>query len=198
MAGCRKVFILKRGQRNTDLLDYTHVRVYHACRPINIKKYMAEGIHGFSKEQVYQIVYDTFSKIGVNENKILETFNKRWEESLHHYNKICVNISKKELLNESGHYLVYGSEFICGMAAELFCQRELKSIGVPTIFVCDVDICKIPSEVLEWIKDDWLGKGAWDGGIFLRNEIEPSEIVDYINPKEMFDPLTWSKYKLYG
>lgn len=41
------------------------------------------------------------------------------ENGIHHFNTICVSISKEDLLNLSGHYLIYGSEFICGMAADL-------------------------------------------------------------------------------
>ncbi len=92
---------------------------------------------------------------------------------------------------------MYGSEFISGMAAQLFCQHKLKNIGVPTIFICDVDISKFPREVIEWVETGDFYKGSWDGGIFLRDNIENFEIAEYIQPKEIFDPLTWTKYRFY-
>ena len=134
------------------------------------------------------------TQCGIDAQTITEVFNEQWDSSIHHFNKICVSISKDELLDKSGHYLVYGSEFISGMAAQLFCQDELKQIGVPTIFVCDVAISKFPLDILEVIEDGSFYNGRWDGGIFLRDNIEADEIEDYIQPKKMFDPIQWQEY----
>lgn len=122
------VFLWNENIGKADLSEYTHIRVYHACRPIDIKEYLENGIHTFSKAEAYIKVKERLRRIGINEKKIEKVFNEHWENDIHHFNKICVNISKAELLNESGHYLVYGSEFICGMAVDLFCQQKLKDL----------------------------------------------------------------------
>lgn len=194
----KNVYILEQCKNITDLSGYTHIRAYHACRPININDYIENGIHTFSKEDAWKIVRERLMLCGIKEEKIKETFELCWDEKLHHFDKICVGISKQELLTHSGHYLVYGSEFICGMAAQLFCQNRLKRIGVPTLLVCDIDICKFSTDALEAIESGGLYDGTWDGGAFLNNNIDASEIIDYIHPKKMFDPLIWQEYRYIG
>lgn len=169
--------------------------MYHACRPTNINDYLENGIHVFSKEEAYGIVKNILLQCNITEEEIKTFFEEAYENGIHHFNKICVQISKDQLLSYSGHYLIYGSEFISGIATQLFCQSELKNIGVPTIFVCDVDMNKIPSEILDYIEDGWFYDKKWDGGIYLKGNIEPSEIIDYIQPKEIFDPIEWKKYR---
>lgn len=194
----KKVYILGNKYKPVDLSQYTHIRVYHACRPTNIDEYLKNGIHDFTRQEAYDIAMSRLKQCGIDEQTIKEVFNEHWDNSIHHFDKICACISKDQLLNEAGHYLVYGSEFINGIAAQLFCQDELKQIGVPTIFVCDVEISKIPLDVLELIEDGKFFNGAWDGGIYLRGNIEADEIVDYIQPKKMFDPIQWRNYTYNG
>ena len=190
----KKVYILENKFKLVDLFQYTHIRVYHACRPTNIDEYLQNGIHDFTKQEAYDIAMSRLRQCGIDEQTITEVFNDHWDKYPHHFNKTCVSISKDELLDKSGHYLVYGSEFINGMAAQLFCQHKLKQIGVPTIFVCDVEISKFPLDVIELIEDGSYYDGAWDGGIFLRGNIEADEIVDYTQPKKIFDPIQWREY----
>lgn len=186
----KKVYDIKDDICHIDLSEYTHVKVYHACRTDNVESYMKEGIHTFSRKQSLKIVKKTLLQCGIDENRLIECFDECWERDIHHFNQICVCIAKEELLNLSGHYLVYGSEFICGMVADLFCQHELTKIGKPTMFECDVDIHKIPPDIKCFIEDKAYQSGVWvDGGIYLTGEIEPNEIVGYTHPKKVFDPL---------
>jgi len=78
------------------------------------------------------------SQCNIEENDILRCFNRRCREEIHHYNLVCVNISKEVLLNEARHYFIYGSEFVCSIAADLFCQNKLKKIGNSTLIDCCV------------------------------------------------------------
>lgn len=183
---------------NINISVYTHIRVYHACRPTNINSYLENGIHDFTREDAYQIAKSTLLQCGAEETEIERVFNESWGKSIHHFNRICVGISPEGLLNHSGHYLVYGSEFISGLAVKLSCQHRLKNIGVPTIFICDVEIDKISPDVLDFIKEGWYYNKKWDGGIYLRGNISQDEIVDYIQPKEMFDPIEWRIYRYEG
>lgn len=190
----KNVYSIGDTLKHMNLLEYTHIKVYHASRTQNIESYLKEGIHTFTKSEVYQLARDTLIKCGIDEKQIVKCFEKNWREQIHHFNRVCVNISKEELLQDSGHYLVYGSEFICSMAAELGCQNKLKNIGIPTIFECDVDIKKFTSETINMIECDNFATGIWDGGIYIQGEIEPNEIVRYFNPPKIFDPIEYRNY----
>lgn len=179
-----KVFVWKKNLHNINLSDYTHIKVYHACRPTNIGFYIKEGIRCFSKKEAYKKVLEILLQCGVSEEDIMKCFNENWDSEIDHFNHIFVCVSKKELLSESGQYLKYGSEFISGIAAALSCQDKLNSIGVPTLIECDIAVEKIPNEITEYIGNNMYEDGSWDGGICLLGEIEPNEIVGYIQPKK--------------
>lgn len=191
----KMVFLWNENIGKADLSEYTQIRVYHACRPIDIKEYLENGIHTFSKVEAYIKVKERLRRIGINETEIEKVFNEHWNNDIHHFNTICANISKEILLNEAGHYLVYGSEFIYSIAAELFCQQKLKQVGVPTLFECYVDKRKIPLDVIQLIEDDEMAAESWDGGIYLCDNISADEIVSYTHPREIYDPLLSCTYR---
>lgn len=194
MENSKKVFFWNEKTDKADLSQYTHIRAFHACRTSNIKSYMEEGIHKFNRPQAYKIVHDILIQCDIKEEVILNCFEEHFNNKIHHFNKICVNISKKELLNFSGHYLIYGSEFICGIAAELVCQHKLKKIGIPTLIECYIDKRKFSDEVLEYIENNEMKYGCWDGGIYLLDDISPDEIAEVTYPRKIFDPLLGRNY----
>src|SRR5205085_5151702 len=58
--------------------------------------------------------------------------------------RVYFELDEQLLVEDCGHYLLYGSEYILGIAAELESGQDrdyrqlLKGMGKPTIFVCDV------------------------------------------------------------
>lgn len=189
MPSRKKVFLWEKDTERVTLSEFTHIRVYHACRTTNTESYIKEGIHSFSRKQAYKMVKDTLSQCGIEEKEILKCFNEKWNDNIDHFNNVCVNISKEDMLHLSGHYLVYGSEFICGMAADLFCQYKLKKIGKPTLLECHINKRKFSRSTLQAIEDNEIKYGYWDGGIYLLDEVSPNEIVEITYPRKIYDPL---------
>lgn len=190
----KKVFCWDVNIDKVDLSGYTHIRAYHGCRTSDIESYMKEGIHSFNRKQAYKIVHDTLLQCGIEEKEILKCFNEKWNDNIDHFNNVCVNISKEDMLHLSGHYLVYGSEFICGMAADLFCQYKLKKIGKPTLLECHIDKQKFSRSTLQAIEDNGIKYGCWDGGIYLLDDVSPNEIVEITYPRKIYDPLLGCYY----
>ena len=185
----KKIFLWDENIDKVDLSEYTHIRAYHGCRTSNVESYIKEGIHTFNRKQAYKIVHDTLIQCNIEEKVILKCFNEKWNDNRDHFDKVCVNISKEDMLHLSGHYLVYGSEFICGMAADLFCQYKLKEIGKPTLIECHIDKCKFSWSNLQAIEDNEIKYGCWDGGIYLLDDVSPDEIVEITYPQKIYDPL---------
>lgn len=76
----KRVYIFEENTDKVDLSEYTHIRVYHACRPTNINKYLENGIHDFSKKETYEFVKDRLSQCGIDEMSIRKYsigFNER-------------------------------------------------------------------------------------------------------------------------
>ena len=53
MAANKKVFILEEHLQDEalDLFQYTHIRAYHACRPLDIQEYLIKGIQVINKKK---------------------------------------------------------------------------------------------------------------------------------------------------
>lgn len=185
----KKVFCWDENTDKVELSEYTHIRAYHGCRTLNVESYIKEGIHSFSRKQAYKIVHDILLQCGIEEKEILKCFNKKWNDDMDHFDKVCVNISKEDMLYLSGHYLIYGSEFICGICADLFCQYKLKKIGKPTLLECHIDKQKFSRSTLQAIEDNDIKYKSWDGGIYLLDDVSPNEIVEITYPQKIYDPL---------
>ncbi|WP_313559374.1 hypothetical protein [Ruminiclostridium cellobioparum] len=133
----------------------------------------------------------------ITEERVDILFEKVWRNLQYPHKSVWLTYSKTELIEECGHYIIYGSEFICGMAAELFCQSNLKLIGIPTIFYCDIPLENVPESYLDEIGQMLIDKSS-EGGFRVIDKIRPEEIVDCIHPMKIHDPLTWTTYIYKG
>lgn len=91
----KKVFCWDENTDKVELSEYTHIRAYHGCRTLNVESYIKEGIHSFSRKQAYKIVHDILLQCGIEEKEILKCFNKKWNDDMDHFDKVCVNFQKK-------------------------------------------------------------------------------------------------------
>lgn len=169
--------------------EYTHIRGYHRCRPLNIDNYYDNGIVPINKEQALIQALYLLRDEWVDQDEIIKVFISHWSNLEEVHKHVWLTLTRKELIDSCGHYLIYGSEFICGMAAELGCQRNLRKKGTPTIFHCDVPIEKIPSDYLEDInKQVQIGDGD-NCGFKAIGMISKNDIIKCEHPSKILDPL---------
>lgn len=177
--------------------EYTHIRGYHGCRPISVKEYYKHGIKPIEKSSARQEALDRLCNEWIPKEAVITSFEKAWKELQYPHKSVWLTYSKAELLESCGHYIIYGSEFICGIAAELFCQSNLKKIGTPTIFCCDIPLKNVPECYFEDISQMIIDKDS-GGGFRVIDKVLPEEIVDCIHPKKLNDPLTGGIYRYNG
>ena len=109
-----------------------------------------------------------------------------------------------ELLEYCGHYLLYGSEYLTGIAAHVKGYRDyrqvLKRFGTPTVFVCDVplqmmgrySLLEFSGLAIEMVFQEMLdgafvsGRGA---GLCIHQKLPPECIVGHYHPVGIRDPL---------
>lgn len=108
----------------------------------------------------------------------------------------------------SGHYLVYGSEYLycLGMrvVSTLHTKRILKAIGRPTMFVCDIPmelmqfhtLQEFGGMIIEYLFCDLLGDpdchALSPGGgsaLSLIKDLPSEHIVGHYHPASVYDPL---------
>lgn len=175
--------------------DFTHIRAYHGCRPLEINTYYENGIEPITQSYARQLSIDLLCDEKISKDMVNEVFNKNWSEFDQIHRHVWFTSTRKELLEYCGHYLIYGSEFINGVASELHCQEVLKSKGKPTIFHCDVPIGKIHAVFLTSIQNS-ISEGRFgSGGFKINGGILPHEIVQHEHPLQIKDPL--NRFEVY-
>lgn len=63
-----------------DMKDFTHIRAYHGCHPLDIGTYQAKGICSITYEDAKQELLDRFQNSNISPKRLLEVFEKHWED----------------------------------------------------------------------------------------------------------------------
>lgn len=178
----KRVFIFKENiTDNINLNEYTHLRAYHACRPINVKEYLTNGIKPINYDYALKEVKKRIVDEELMEQEIITQFKRNWEGLDDIHKKVWLEVNKKVLLTYSSHYLNYGSEFIGNIAMQLGCQDVLKQSGKPTIFMCDLPIEDISRDKLVDIERAINSKEMISMPISV-NAVAFDNIIDYEHP----------------
>lgn len=211
----KKIFNWEDIEKWTDVLNeveniedyYTHIRLFHACKPTDIESYYINGIQPLDIEHIRNKAHDIFRS-----NDFPEIKDEDIEEAIQQIQAITpegiiyLALGKRDLVQSCGHYLIYGSEFILGMANELRNKygndysKILKTKGIPTVFSCD-----IPIDIISKFYLDDLNQRAKniltiedlkyddapliDFSVPIGQVIYPSYIVSHYHPKRIKDPL---------
>ncbi len=185
---------INKKNNNIDIYkEYTHIRGFHGCRPLSVNDYYNYGIKPieklFAKEGAITRLYDE----QITPEIVGNLFEKSWVELNSPHISVWLTFLEYELLQNCGHYLIYGSEFICGIATQLSCQSNLKRFGTPTIFHCNIPLENIPLnyifDINRMVNDEYC-----EGGFRIKEKVSPSEIIACTHPKKIYDPLTASTY----
>ncbi|MBN3525063.1 hypothetical protein [Paenibacillus apiarius] len=168
--------------------EYSHIRGYHGCRALNLDDYYENGIVPINENETLKRALYLLHNDKISEDMIVKVFKSHWIRLMETQKYVWFTLTKNELIDFCGHYLIYGSEFICGMAAELRCQENLKK-GIPTIFHCDIPIEKIPSDYLEDLNEKVQTGDGYNCGFKIIGSISKNEIVKCEHPRKILDPL---------
>lgn len=176
-----------------NIWDYTHIRAYHACRPLSIQEYLDKGIIPYTKSAA---IKDAMNRLGIKryEELVKEKFNKIWGESEASKLRVWLSLDKETLLTCSGHYLIYGSEFLNTLAMQTGCREHLKDVGMPTIFYCNIPIEDISKDWLvdverainEWTYDD-------DISVYV-SQVKAENIIGLEHPERIANPYEFGHY----
>ena len=185
---------------------YDYILTFHASRPISKKDYLDKGI---------QIVPPKI----LNEKFIELFFNDRFPEiteeniknaiigasEYHFSNGLYVTLDDREFINFSGHYLIYGSEYLTSLAVHLNTNKNydyrqyLRTIGKPTIFIIKLPIemvddddlrCLYSIAIRSWIfnyANNRKRNFSVDFSFFINESIPPEYIIGFKYPKKIRD-----------
>ena len=186
------------------------VKVFHGCRPDSIESYYSQGLLPLDAEMGKRIAMsiflsDRFPELSVQDiENAAERANGTWR-----HGHLYVSLDERFLVQECGHYLIYGSEYICAIAAGLQgakgadydYQQHLRRNGRPTVFVCQLPIDRITlsdrkvlvAALVDEIASDPSFKcsrsSLCDFSFFLKSKLEPNRILEHRYPRTIPDPL---------
>ncbi|OPX92564.1 MAG: hypothetical protein A4E53_00429 [Pelotomaculum sp. PtaB.Bin104] len=195
MENIKNVFIPdgKNSKKKTgvNLENYSHIRAYHGCRPVDVGRYYVEGIKPFNIKEMRCAASKIF---GISEETVIAK-EPNLQPALS--NNVYFVLFKQELLNSCGHYLCWGSEYLAAIAAQLDRSEYgkyhdiLSDTGIPTIFICDIPIDFLP----QWqIKS--ISKHPFDSNsaCWIPEVLHPEHIVSHEHPSKIYNPVQMRQY----
>lgn len=136
--------VKKVGGKKIRLSNYTHILAYHACRAEDGQVFLTQGLRPYTKDEALAAAIQKLKSDRVSRNDIETVFHPLWKETQSSQPaRVWLMLESEEFLSESGHYLIYGSEFLNALAMRLGCRERLTQIGKPMIVVCIIPIADI-------------------------------------------------------
>lgn len=202
---------------------FNGVKVFHGCRPDNVESYYSNGLLPLDAEMGKRIAMriflsDRFPELSEQDiENAAERVTGEWR-----HGRLYVSLDDRFLLKEGGHYLIYGSEYICAIAANLQSiqgtdydyQQHLRQKGRPTVFVCQLPIDQITLSDRKGLVAALVGEIASDPSFkrgksfpidvsfLLKSKLEPTCILSHRHPRTILDPLrqmtpySWASEKI--
>jgi len=146
-------------------------RAYHGTRTEDLSSFYTKGLKKLNcleiEELAKKMFIDSADPISSGDKlrSAIETVDRRNPHAQtegHVY--FCMD--ETELLEDAGHYLIYGSEYLYNLGiritSQTYTKNRLIGIGLPTIFMCDIPIDQIDRRTIREfsgiILSDVIGK----------------------------------------
>jgi len=191
----------------SDILAVCQVRTYHACKPKELGSYLRRGLVTLNPEVAAKELRRLMGRHaglmplltqGSLDKALSRIAAERREGS------VWLGLDNRGLITDSGHYLIYGSEYVAGVLAEVGGQEYvgiLKQEGIPTVFIVDLPLRLVSASDLtalaELLLAEWaqgIARGSLasplSGFSFeLKVNLPARHIVGHYHPRRIKDPL---------
>lgn len=187
------------------------IRTYHACRPVDVGRYLRYGLELSRAENIKAEALILFTSLGVTEAEIDRVCAS---DGLCDRAGVCfLSLDDREFADLCGHYLIYGSEWLQGIAAKLHSDYGdrpryiLRERGIPTIFEIDLPVELVGPDILKELARNMLATLFEYYGRFpratpcidftftIRKPVPASQICNHTHPACIRDPQDWRWYK---
>jgi hypothetical protein len=181
---------------------YQFVRAYHGCRPVSLNSYRKGGIVPSNISDLQAIARQIFKrKEGVEEAILhLASSSRFLPYEQHNSGQVFFCLTRSELVELCGHYLLQGSEYLQCIAVRIDENHVLRKRGKATVIECDIPIgdvdprtiSAIAGYMLERIGDGLLRRFPESSGDSCGFSIEvplaPQNIVSIGHPTGIPNP----------
>lgn len=181
---------------------FRFVRAFHGCRTESIEPYREQGILPSDPSTLDHIAYQIFSKREAVAAAIEDLTDKDPHGSYgdHNRGKVFFCLQMAYLVEECGHYLLYGSEYLLCIANRIGEPRKLRERGKATVIECNVPVGDIPGEYLRCLTGEIMREifekychrnerpRTLNFGFPIRVPLNPSNIVTFHFPTRIPNP----------
>lgn len=185
------------------------LRAFHACRPESVQAYYSRGIRGHDRGDIDRQARALF-RSSYSLRRIRMAIDNV-EPGRH--GMAYLALDARSVLTDATHYLIYGSEHLNGIAAELDrcdfgpARRALLTVGTPTVFECWLPWSLVNNNLTpdyaselatslaeRWREDDWAlcdgGTCFVDGGVppeYIRGHRHARRAPDVFRENGVYD-----------
>lgn len=205
----RGIHVDSKNELAERLLDrYRAIRACHGTSAPSLDSFYAQGLRPLVIEEFHDQARKLFLSgeypelSEVNLKRAVENVGPATREG-----RVYFEANERFLIEMCGHYMLYGSEYLTALAANLGGTRDYRRVlrkrYDPTLFVCDVPLehlhpgtlaefagIALQSIFQELLDGPTYAPDKWRGsGFSIRVPLEPSCIVGHYHPTITRDPL---------
>jgi hypothetical protein len=183
--------------------SFSHVGMFHCCRPWQIEAYYREGIRVLSADEANEY-FRSFCRTtngipNITENDMTAAIDSMIT-SYGRFGQIYFGLDDRFLIEHCGHYLIYGSEYLQSLCSHLRTRirydlrSQLKQVGIPTVFQVRIPVIQFENHELSGLADyalpawayciahDRPEPGMLDFAIKVGHAISPDDILGHYHP----------------
>ena len=182
---------------------YRFVRGFHGCRAESIESYKQNGVIPCNPASLDEKARQIFQGKEAVELAIKDLDSGFSSYRQHNQGKVCFCIQWEHLVEDCGHYLLYGSEYLLCIANHVKEEEILRKIGRATIVECNVPTTDIPLSYLKCLVGRILSTIARKYcfkrtakvimfGFEVPHKLEPQNIIGFRFPTRISNPRNYS------
>lgn len=174
-------------------LAYPFVRGFHGCRPDSIEKYKKHGLLPSNIQDLNKVAFEIFGETHGVKAAIQELASDDLSSyAKHNEGKIFFCLDYNELVQNCGHYMAFGSEYLLSIGDRVGGVEKLRQRGKATIIECNIPISYVPLEYLKGIcaeilieifqrgcDPEYLPEPALNCGFPIHAPIKPKNIIHF-------------------
>jgi hypothetical protein len=185
-----------------DHLEPFNVDVFHACRPLDVAEYLANGLFTASWERREERLHRLIRELAITQEeqeRILGAFRSEKLERDIDIGALFLALDARHLVDSCGHYLILGSEWIASqLGADYY--AGLRAVGIPTVLRIKLPLAwpsigdrkSLAADLLrEWVRLTALEDNSAreiDFTFRIRRAIPAGLVVSHSHPSEIPDP----------
>lgn len=180
------------------------LRAYHGARPVSVGSYYTDGLRPLEPQSAAAAAKAFFltSADFLSESDVDQAI-AAVPTDVDRGGYVHIELSRAQMLKNGTHFLLYGSEYVMAIAANLpnyaFCQELLHRRGVATLFECRVPLELIPENALERLAVPIAANlhnfahgvvdatAEWAHGLALRRSLPGRCVMSHEHPEQLRD-----------